>query len=621
MGTMQTTKPTQTVDSVTILFAGDSGDGMQLTGTQFTNTSALAGNDLATLPDFPAEIRAPAGTMAGVSGFQLQFSSNDIFTPGDEADVLVAMNPAALVKSLPKIRDGATIIANTDKFGKRDLAKADLTADPLKDGTVSGYRVLEIPLSSLTKGAVKALGLGLGVKEIDRCKNFFALGMAYWMYNRDPEYTKSWINGKFKAPYKDANIAALQAGLNYAETVEIFEQSYTVPAATLEPGTYRNINGNHAVALGLGAAAKLSGLKVFYGSYPITPASDVLHALARYKNYGVATFQAEDEIAAVCSAIGASWAGAIGVTGTSGPGLALKGEAIGLAMITELPLVVVNVQRGGPSTGLPTKTEQSDLMMSYYGRNGESPMVILAAATPADCFDIALEAVRITLEHMVPVLVLTDGYLANGSEPWKLPALSSLKPISNRLAQANNNPDGAFLPYKRDEQTLAREWAVPGMPGLEHRIGGLEKQEGTGNVSYDPANHEYMCRIRQEKVDRVAGYIPEQDVYGDEGGVLVLSWGSTFGATRQAVRTARALGRGVGHAHVRYMNPFPKNLEAVLRRYDQILIPELNLGQLVKIIRSTFLIDAVSLPKIQGQPFKVREIVDAIESLTNAAEA
>ncbi|MEE2750352.1 MAG: 2-oxoacid:acceptor oxidoreductase subunit alpha [Myxococcota bacterium] len=607
-------KPVEQATSATILFAGDSGDGMQLTGNQFTNTSALAGNDLATLPDFPAEIRAPAGTRAGVSGFQLQFSSQDIFTPGDEADVLVAMNPAALVASVHRLRDQGIVIINTDKFGERDLAKADLEENPLEDNTLDGFRVIEVQLSSLTKGAVD--GLGLGAKEVDRCKNFFALGMTYWMFGRDPEFTENWIKGKFKDPYQAANIAALQAGINYADTVELFESSYEVPPAKLEPGTYRNINGNAALAMGMAAAAQLAKTKLFYGSYPITPASDVLHSLAKYKSYGVTTFQAEDEIAAVCSAIGASWAGAIGVTGTSGPGLALKGEALGLAMITELPLIIINVQRGGPSTGLPTKTEQSDLLMSQFGRNGESPMVILAACTPSDCFNTAIEAVRISLEYMVPVLLLTDGYIANGSEPWRLPEVDSLLPISNRKISENNNPGGNFLPYKRDPETLARPWAVPGTPGVEHRIGGLEKEEGTGNVSYDPQNHEYMCKMRAEKVARIANNLPEQEVFGPESGTLVLGWGSTYGSIRQAVRKAQSEGLDVAHAHLRHLNPFPKNLGEILSRYDKVIIPEINLGQLVKLVRMEYLIDAVSVPKIQGLPFKVQEIVDAIRQNT-----
>ena len=600
---MQTPQP---LESVTIVFAGDSGDGMQLTGTQFTNTSALLGNDLATLPDFPAEIRAPAGTRAGVSGFQLQISSGDIYTPGDAAEVLVAMNPAALVASLPKLKPAGTILVNVDKFKDRELAKADLESNPLEDGTVDDYFVVPVPLSSLTKEAVKPFGLG--AKEADRCKNFFALGLTYWLYNRDMKFTKDWISGKFKEPYREANLACLEAGWSYAETLELLTRNYDVPAARLEPGTYRNIMGNNALAMGFVAAAVKAKLPLFLGSYPITPASDILHALAKYKQYDVTTFQAEDEIAAVCAAIGASWGGAIGMTTTSGPGLALKGEAVGLAVMTELPLVVVNVQRGGPSTGLPTKTEQSDLLQAMYGRNGEAPCAIVAASTPSDCFDMAFEAVRLALHSMGPVVYLTDGYLANGSEPWKLPDPADLPEIPNRIVTRSNNPEGAYLPYKRDEASLARSWALPGTPGVEHRIGGLEKAEDTGNVSYDPANHERMCQIRQEKVDRLADVIPELEVDGPEDGLLVLGWGSTFGAIRQAVLQARAEGQKVAHAHLRYINPFPKNTEEVLRRYDQVLIPEMNLGQLNKLIRDKYLLDVLSLPKIQGQPFRVSEI-------------
>jgi 2-oxoglutarate ferredoxin oxidoreductase subunit alpha len=601
------------VESVTICFAGDSGDGMQLTGTQFTNTAALAGNDLASFPDFPAEIRAPAGTRAGVSGFQLQFSSVSIYTPGDEADVLVAMNPAALVASLIKIKRGGTIIVNTDKFGDRDLAKADLDSNPLEDGTLDGYEVMEVPLGTLVKTAVE--DLGLKTKEVDRCKNFFALGMAYWMFERDMSFTVNWIEGKFKTPYKEANLRALHAGNAYAETVEVFQRSYEVPAAKLAPGIYRNINGTQAMAMGLTAGATLAKRQLFYGTYPITPATDTLHQLAKFKHYNVTTFQAEDEIAAVCSAIGAAWAGAIGVTGTSGPGLALKGEGIGLAIMIELPLIVLDVQRGGPSTGLPTKTEQSDLTMAYYGRNGEAPMAIISASTPSDCFEVGIEAVRIALEHMTPVMVLFDGYLANGSEPWKLPEVDDLKPIGNHAVTENNNPGGTFLPYVRDEKTLARQWAIPGTPGLEHRVGGLEKEALTGNVSYDPQNHEEMCKVRAEKVARIADFIPEQEVFGSEEGLLVLAWGSTYGAIRQAVIRANQEGKKVAHAHIRHLNPFPKNLEALCKGYEKILIPEMNLGQLSKRIRSEYYIDSTELHKVQGQPFKVSEITSAIDNL------
>ncbi len=601
----------QTVEHVTILFAGDSGDGMQLTGTQFTTTSALAGNDLATFPDFPAEIRAPAGTLAGVSGFQLQISSSDIYTPGDEPDVLIAMNPAALIKSVGRVRKQGTIIVNEDKFSARELAKADAETNPLEDGSLSDYFVVRVPLSSLTKTAVKPFGLG--AKEADRCKNFFALGIAYWLYNRSLEYTRTWIAGKFKAPYAEANTACLEAGWSFAETMELLERRYEVPAAKLPPGTYKNITGNEALALGLVAAAVNSKLRLFLGSYPITPASDILHQLAKYKHFGVTTFQAEDEIAAVCAAIGASYAGAIGLTTTSGPGLALKGEAIGLAVMTELPLVVVNVQRGGPSTGLPTKTEQSDLLQALYGRNGEAPTVLLAASTPTDCFEMAYEAVRLALHTMGPVVLLTDGYMANGAEPWRLPDLSTLPELPNQRISENNNPGGDYLPYKRDPESLARSWAVPGTKGMQHRIGGLEKQEDTGNVSYDPENHERMCQLRAEKIERVAQVVPPLAVFGPEDGdLLVLGWGSTYGAIRQAVIAAQASGLRVAHAQVKYINPFPANMEEVLRRYPKVLVPELNLGQLVRVIRDRYLLDVISLPKIQGLPFKVSEIRSAI---------
>ncbi|MCB9741002.1 MAG: 2-oxoacid:acceptor oxidoreductase subunit alpha [Alphaproteobacteria bacterium] len=607
------TTPQKTVerrDSVTICFAGDSGDGMQLTGTQFTNTSALAGNDLATFPDFPAEIRAPAGTRAGVSGFQVQIASHDIFTPGDEPEVLVAMNPAALVANLSKLRPHGTVILNIDKFEDRDLEKADLASDPRSDGTLTDYQVIEVKLTSLTKEAVK--GTGLNAKESDRCKNFFALGMAYWMYNRDTSHTRDWIERKFKDPYRAANLAALEAGWNYALTMELLERSFEVPAAQLPAGTYRNVTGNQALAMGLAAAAVKSGLRLFYGSYPITPASDILHNLAQYKHYDVTTFQAEDEIAAACAAIGASYGGALGVTATSGPGLALKGEALGLAVMTELPLVVVDVQRGGPSTGLPTKTEQSDLLMAMYGRNGEAPMPIVAAATPADCFDAAITAARFALHAMVPVMLLTDGYLANGSEPWLLPDVDSIEAIPNRKITENNNPGGQLLPYKRDPETLARPWAVPGTPGLEHRIGGLEKQDQTGNVSYDPRNHHFMTETRQAKVDALQALIPPVEPLGASSGLLVLSWGSTYGAVRQATLSCLAEGRKVAHLHLRHLNPFAANLPEVLARYERVLVPEMNMGQLAKLIRERFLIDVIPLNKVHGQPFKVSEIKSAI---------
>jgi len=607
---MQT--PVQIRESVVIRFAGDSGDGMQLTGTQFTNTSALLGNDLATFPDFPAEIRAPAGTRAGVSGFQLHFSSDDIYTPGDAPGVLVAMNPAALIKNIGDLSGGGICIVNTDKFGDRDLAKADLTSNPLEDGTLDGFRTIPIRLSTLVKDAVKPHGLN--AKESDRCKNFFALGLTYWMFNRPMETTQTWIKGKFKGKYLDANLAALQAGYNYAITAEIHHETYDVKPAKLDPGLYRNITGSEAVGLGFVTAGLKSGLPVFLGSYPITPASDMLHVLSKYKHVGVSTFQAEDEIAAVCAAIGAAYGGSLALTTTSGPGLALKGEAVGLAMMVELPLVIVDAQRGGPSTGLPTKTEQSDLLFAMYGRNGESPLPIVAAATPSDCFGATIEACRIALEHMVPVLLLTDGYMANGAEPWQIPSADSISAINHRQTTEHNNPDGDYLPYKRNPETLARMWALPGTKGLEHRVGGLEKQDETGHVSYDPANHQLMTNIRQDKVERIADHIPLQETFGADGGTLVLGWGSTFGAIRQAVVAGQARGWDVAHAHLRHLNPFPRNLGELLARYDRVIIPEMNMGQLNKLIRAKFLLDVVSLPKVTGQPFKVQEILAAIDA-------
>lgn len=603
-------RPTQTIDDVVIRFAGDSGDGMQLTGSQFTDTTALQGNDLATFPDFPAEIRAPAGTRAGVSGFQIHFSSSDIHTPGDAPGVLVAMNPAALMANVGDLKKNGLIIVNTDKFTERDLEKAELTSNPLEDGTLSAFQVVPVQLTKLTRGAVK--GLGLGSKESDRCKNFFALGMAYWLFSRDMDHTRGWIESKFDEPYREANLKALEAGWSFADTVEVFHSAYEVPAAKLPPGTYRNITGNEALALGFVAAGQLAGRDVFQGAYPITPASDVLHHLSKYKHLGVFTFQAEDEIAAICAAIGAAFSGAIAITSSSGPGIALKGEAIGLATITELPLVIIDIQRGGPSTGLPTKTEQSDLYIALFGRHGESPNPVLAAQTPGDCFYAAIEAVRIALKYMMPVMLLTDGFLANGAAPWRLPDLSSLPPID--VAQ-RTDPEG-FQPYARDPETLARPWAVPGTPGLEHRIGGLEKAEGTGNVSYDPANHEYMCRMRADKVQRIQADIPDVVVNGDPDGLLVVSWGGTFGAVHSAVTQARTQGLRCGHIHLRWLNPMPSNLEAVLRAADRVLVCELNLGQLAYVLRAKFLVDAVSYAKVQGQPFKVSEVLARIQTLS-----
>lgn len=599
---------TTTLENAVIRFAGDSGDGMQLAGGQFTRTSALAGNDLATLPDFPAEIRAPAGTREGVSGFQIQLASHPIFTPGDIADALVALNPAALVTNLNAVKAGGIVVVNTDKFGKMDLSKARLETNPLEDGSLEAWTVVEAPISSMTRDVVAEFGLK--TKQADRCKNFFALGMMYWLYGRDLSHTEQWISDKFKAPFLEANIAALRAGHAYADTVELFQNPYEVPKANLDDGKYRNITGNVGIALAMAAAAVNSGKTVFYGSYPITPASDILHNVAPFKNFGVTTFQAEDEIAAVCAAIGASYGGSIGVTGTSGPGLALKAEAVGLALTAELPLVIINVQRAGPSTGMPTKTEQSDLLQAMYGRNGESPIAVLAPATPSDTFDTMYEAIRLSTKYMTPVLVLSDGYIANGAEPWPLPDIASLPPIDIEFA---SDPEG-FQPYTRDEATLARPWAPPGTPGLEHRIGGLEKQALTGNVSYDPANHQAMCELRAEKVKRMQQDIAPTTIHGSEDGMLVIGWGSTFGAIRTAVNQCLDEGKKVAHVHLRHLNPFPADLEAVMNRYDQIIVPELNLGQLSLLLRSQFLVDAQPFSKIQGQPFKTAEVKDHLDA-------
>ncbi len=607
------TTPSQSLPQVVIRFAGDSGDGMQLLGSQFTQNTALVGADLATLPDFPAEIRAPAGTREGVSGFQIHFANHDIFTPGDQTDVLVAMNPAALVKNLPGLKPGGIVVVNTDKFKKGDLAKARLDTDPMDDGTLSDYRVVPVAIGQLTKDTVAPLGLN--TKESERCKNFFALGMMYWLYSRTPDSTVQWVEKKFKSPYKEANIAALHAGLHYAETIELFQTTYSVEKAAFAPGKYKNITGNRAIALGLATVAQQSGIEVFYGSYPITPASDILHSLAPFKNLGVATYQAEDEIAAVCAAIGASYGGNLGVTGTSGPGIALKAEAIGLAVITELPLVVIDVQRGGPSTGLPTKTEQSDLMQNMFGRNGEAPVPMLAARSPSDCFDTVVEAAAIAMRSMCPVVVLSDGYIANGAEPWQIPDVNALPDLRPSF---RTDPEG-YLPYARNPDTLARDWVRPGTPGLQHRIGGLEKQDLTGNVSYDPENHQKMSELRAEKVRRIQDVIPPTEIYGDDEGLLVLSWGSTYGACRAAVDEVRAKGRPVGHVHLRHLNPFPKDLGAILKRFDKVLVPELNLGQLVKLIRCTYLVDAIPLSKIQGQPFFTHEVVAGIEAFAPPA--
>ncbi|HEY0004699.1 MAG TPA: 2-oxoacid:acceptor oxidoreductase subunit alpha [Pyrinomonadaceae bacterium] len=604
-------KNLEELETVTIRFAGDSGDGMQLTGTQFTNTSAVVGNDISTLPDFPAEIRAPAGSLPGVSGFQLNFSSQDIRTPGDQPNVLVAMNPAALKVNLPDLEEGGTIIVNTDGFTKENLKYAAYDANPLEDGTLSGYRVHKLPISTLNMNALKEQ-VKLSRKEMDRSKNFFALGVLYWLYDRPLEPTVRWIQEKFgKNPeIGRANEIALKTGYNFADTTEVFTTHFTVKKAQIAPGKYRKITGNEATALGFIAASQLAGLPLFYGSYPITPASDILHELARHKNFGVKTFQAEDEIAAICAAIGASFAGQIGLTGTSGPGVALKQEAIGLAVMTELPLVIINVQRGGPSTGLPTKTEQADLFQAVWGRNGECPAIVIAPCTPADCFHMAIEAVRLAFKYMSPVFYLSDGYLANGAEPWSIPAIADLPQIEIKLATDPAN----FLPYARNEETLARPLAIPGTPGMEHRIGGIEKQHLTGNVNYEPENHHFMVKLRQEKVDRAANDIPPLEIFGESSGkVLVLGWGSTYGSITSAVEKMQREGKSVSSAHLRHLNPFPKNLGEVLRSFETVIIPEMNLGQLCTMIRAKYLVDAIAFSKVKGRPFQIREIVRKVE--------
>jgi 2-oxoglutarate ferredoxin oxidoreductase subunit alpha len=605
-------KKVESLEEVTIRFAGDSGDGMQLTGTQFTNTTAILGNDLSTLPDYPAEIRAPAGTLFGVSGFQIHFGSAEINTPGDQCDVLVAMNPAALKVNLISLVDGGSIIANTDGFNDKNLKLAGYTQNPLRDGSLEKYRIYEVNISRLTALALQ--DMNISSKLIDRSKNFFALGIMYWIYNRPLEPTIEWIHKKFKdkPEIKEANLRVLKAGWNFGETTEIFAVRYEVGPAKLAPGKYRNITGNQALAWGLMAAAKKANLDLFLGSYPITPASDVLHELSLYKSYGVKTFQAEDEIAGISSAIGASFGGALGVTTTSGPGVALKTEAIGLAVMVELPLVICNIQRGGPSTGLPTKTEQADLLQAIYGRNGEAPVPVIAAATPSDCFDAAFEASRIALKYMTPVILLSDGYLGNGSEPWLIPDYSKLLDISPKF---RTDPAG-FQPYSRDETTLARPWAIPGTPGLEHRIGGLEKEDITGNVSYDPQNHDHMIRLRAEKIERIANDIPLATIEGDaEGEILVVGWGGTYGSIKNAVVRQRQKGHFVSHLHLRYLNPLPRNVGEILYKFKKILVPEINLGQLVKILRSKYLVPAIGFNRVRGLPFKSMEIENEIEEM------
>jgi 2-oxoglutarate ferredoxin oxidoreductase subunit alpha len=606
-------KHVEELESVVIRLAGDSGDGMQLTGGQFTRTAALVGNDISTLPDFPAEIRAPAGSLPGVSSFQLNFSSHDIYTPGDAPSVLVAMNPAALKTNLRDLEKGGQIIINTDAFSKNNLNKANYTRNPLEDGSLSGYRVIKIPISSLNTKALE--GLGMSQRQIDRCKNFWALGLLYWLYDRPLEPTLNFLERRFKSSNPqvyEANRRALRAGYNYGDTTELFTTAYRVRKAKLPPGKYRNITGAEATAMGFVTAANLIGKPLFYGSYPITPASDVLHEIAQYKHYGVKTFQAEDEIAAVASAIGAAFAGHLGMTVSSGPGIALKSEAINLAHMVELPLVIADIQRAGPSTGMPTKTEQGDLLQCMFGRNSDSACAIVAPATPGDCFYMAIEAFRLATKFMTPVFFLSDGYLGNGSEPWKIPSAKDLKRIT--LEHPTDPED--FAPYRRDPDTLSRPWAIPGTPGLEHRIGGLEKADVTGNVSYDPLNHERMTRLRNEKVARIANFIPEQQVHGAaEGELLVLTWGSTYGAAVTAVEKLQSQGASVSHAHLRYLNPFPRNLGEILSRFNKVLIPELNLGQLLLLIRGRYLVDAIGLSKVQGLPFKVSEICEKCEEL------
>ena len=599
-------------DAVVIRFAGDSGDGMQLTGTQFTNTSAVFGNDVSTMPDFPAEIRAPVGTLAGVSGFQVNFSNRDILTPGDAAQILVAMNPAALKASLMDVEPQGTIIVNTDAFSQANLRKAGYESDPRHDGSLKEYHVIEVPLTSLNREALRDIE-GLSSKEKDRSQNFFALGLAFWMFDRSLDVTIDWINKRFaKTPaVRDGNIRSLETGYHFGDTSRIFQHRYRIRPAALKPGTYRKVTGNTALAIGFVTAAQKMGKPLFYGTYPITPASDILHALAPLRNFDVRTFQAEDEIAAMGSVIGAAFGGALAVTGTSGPGIALKSEGMNLAVALELPMVIVNVQRGGPSTGLPTKVEQSDLLQAMFGRNGESPIAIIAPNSPSDCFDVAIEACRLAVRAMTPVMILSDGFLANSSEPWMIPDAAGIPPIEFSHPTGNGE---TFLPYQRDDGTLARPWALPGTPGLEHRIGGLSKAPVTGNVSYNPLHHEQMVHDRAEKIARLADVIPEQDVYGPESGELLLvSWGGTFGAVRSAVVGARRRGLPVAHAHLRYINPFPRNLRDILGRYRQVIVPELNGGQMAFLLRGRYALNIQAYTKVHGRPFTISEIGRKIE--------
>ena len=616
--TLNKTEPTarevESLSAVVVRFVGDSGDGMQLTGTQFTDTSAMFGNDVATFPNYPSEIRAPQGSLYGVSGFQVHIGSIEVSTPGDDLDLLVAMNPAGLKTNLHAVKAGHTIIVDVDSFTKKNLQKAEYESNPLEDGSLDNFRVIEVAMTSLTREALK--DLGLDNKSITRSKNMFALGMVYWMYNRDMNHTLNFFDQKFK--YKpilaEANAKVLKAGYYYAETLELIPNAYQILPSEMPKGTYRILNGNTATAWGFLAAAEKSGLELFLGSYPITPATDILHELVKHKNFGVKAFQAEDEIAGVTSAIGASFAGDLAITTTSGPGLALKGEAIGLAMMTELPLVIVNVQRGGPSTGLPTKTEQSDLLQAMYGRNGESPVIVIAASTPSNCFDFAYEASRLALEHMTPVILLTDGYIANGSEPWKIKSVKDMPPINTRVI---NQKSESWHPYDRDSETLARNWAIPGTPGLEHRVGGLEKDKVTGNVSYVPENHEYMTKVRAEKVKRVENNIPELEVeYNDEGDLLVIGWGGTYGSLHSAVRKLASKGHKIGHAHFNYINPLPKNTEEVLSRFKKVVVCELNKGQLATVLRSRFSEpEYLQYNKVMGLPFSVTDLVEKFTNL------
>ena len=611
---------TEKLEKVTVLFAGDSGDGIQLTGTQFTNNTALHGNDLSTFPDFPAEIRAPLGTLAGVSGFQINFGSTDVFTPGDLCDVLVVMNAAALKKNLSRLKQRGTIIVNISGFDKRNLRLAgiDENENPLNNNSLEGFKVHEIDVTKLTRESL--VNSSLSTKERDRCKNMFVLGFVYWMYNRSLSSSIEFLNLKFKSKPEilEANVTVLKAGYHFADTSEIFSNRYEVKPAKMSKGLYRNIIGNQAIALGLIAASKKSKLDLFYGGYPITPASDILHELAKYKNFGIKTFQAEDEIAGICSCIGASFGGDLAVTASSGPGIALKGEALGLAMMLEIPLVIINVQRGGPSTGLPTKTEQADLFQAIYGRNGEAPIPVIAASSPSDCFTMAYEACRIAIEHMTPIFLLSDGYIANGAEPWRFPRSKDLVDINVRFLKERKEDDPVYMPYKRDER-LVRSWAIPGTKGLEHRIGGLEKDFETGNVSYDPENHHKMVKIRADKINKIADYIPLQELENgsENSDLLVVGWGSTFGAIKTATRELSEEGFDIAHIHIKYIEPMPKNLEQILSNYEKILVPEMNNGQLIKLIRDRYLVDAQPLNKIKGMPFMAHEIKTAILNMIN----